>query len=275
MKQETFINYKSWKWFWITAAIVLIATVWYLIDEPLMPKSGSTLYGYTIGILSGVIMIYLFWYGSRKRRYFAKVTTLREVLSAHIWLGLGLALLVPLHSGFRFHLNVHTMTYLVCMLTIITGVWGMYFYRTLPPEVKSNRGEGSLKNLIEQFDNLALSLRGMETGKSDSFISFINHFDNYHVPTLPELLFGKRAKPLLKSDVALKLRTISDSERADALSAVSIIDKRQEFLTRIEKEALVQCWLKIWLILHVPLACGAMLLLIIHIISVLYFGYPS
>lgn len=272
MTQENFINYAGWRWFWITVAIVVLACAWYLFDDPLTPKSGSTVYGYTIGILSGTAMIYLLWYGSRKRRYFAQATTLKEVLSAHVWIGLALLILVPLHSGFRFHWNVHTVTYLLCVLTIVTGVWGIYLYRALPKEIKSNRGEGSIKNLLEQFENLGQSLRRMESGKSDAFVHFISRFDTYAVPALPLLLIGKRAKPLSKEETAAALRGIPDSERTDILGAISVIDKRYEFLVRIEKEALVQCWLKIWLTLHVPLACGSMLLLIIHIISVLYYS---
>lgn len=274
MTQETFINFARWKWFKITSYFTLIFIIWYLIDDPILPKSGSTFYGYSAGIISASIMVYLMWYGSRKRRYFASATTLREVLSAHVWLGLSLLILVPLHTGFRFNFNVHTMTAIFCLFTIITGVWGMYFYRTLPKQVKSNRGEGSLKNLLEQFENLGTQLKKLESGKSDSFISFISRFDTYKIPKLPQIIFGARAKPLSKQDTALALSGIGEAERKDILTAVSIIDKRFEFLSQIEHESLVQFWIKFWLYIHVPLACGSIILLIFHIVSVLYYGLP-
>lgn len=275
MTHETFINYANWRWFKISVCLILICIVWYIIDNPLLPKSGSTFYGYTVGIISAAIMIYLMWYGSRKRRYFTSVTTLKEILSAHIWLGIALLFLVPLHTGFRFNFNVHTMTAIFCLFTIITGVWGLYFYRALPKKVKSNRGEGSLKNLLEQFENLGSQIKKIETGKSDAFISFISRFDTYSIPNLPQLLFGKRAKQLSKQDTAIALAGIKDNERNDILSAISLIDKRFEFLAQIEHEALVQFWLKIWLYFHVPLACGSLVLLIIHIVSMLYYGLPT
>ncbi len=272
MRGETFLNAANWRWLRITSAAVVAALVWYWLDNPVSQKSGSTQYGYTVGIISGLAMVFLLWYGSRKRRYFSEINTLREVLSAHVWIGLSLLILVPLHSGFEFHLNVHTLAFVLCVLTILTGIWGIYLYRALPKNIKSNRGEGSMRNLLEQFDNLAQALRRLEADKSDAFISFVNHLDTYSVAPLPSLIMGKRAQPISKELTARALQTIPEGERMDALAAISIIDKRYEFLVRVEKEALVQCWLKLWLVGHVPLAFASFLLLVIHVVSVLYYG---
>lgn len=272
MTHETFINYKSWRWFWISLAGIVAAIIFYCINDPILPQSGSTEYGYTLGIICGVLMVYLLWYGSRKRSYFSKFTTLREVLSAHIWIGIALLFLIPLHTGFRFHWNVHTYTFIFCILTIITGIWGTYFYRVLPKEISSNRGEGSLKTHIEQFNsNTAeiVKLNKATEGRLESFISFV---DNIKLPTVITLLLGKRAvcRSHLESSDALSM--VTNDDRASALKVIELADKKFEVIQKIEKEVMVQTWLKLWLYFHVPLACGAGILLIIHIIVVLYFG---
>ncbi len=274
MTQENFLSLYRWRWLSYATIAVVLFVVWYLFDNPIFPQSGSTFYGYTVGIVCGLAMVYLLWFGVRKRSYFSSAGTLKEMLSAHVWIGCALLILVPLHAGFRFHWNVHTVTYLFCVATIVTGIWGVYLYRTLPERIKSNRGEGSLRNLIEQFESLQQSLRKLEQGKSDAFLRFIEALDTYRIPSLPQLLFGARAVSLAQGQSARALESIPDGERTDALAAISLIDKRYEFLVRIEHETLVQFWLKSWLITHVPLACGSMVLLIIHIFSVLYFGKP-
>ena len=274
MSNDTFLNTNHWRWSRFALLLVTGCSIWYYFDAPLFPKSGSTFYGYTIGILCGVIMAYLLWYGVRKRSYFSSYTTLKEVLSIHVWVGIALLILIPLHCGFQFNWNVHTLTAIFCFLTIVTGIWGIFLYQTLPEKIGSHRGGGTVKNLIEQFDTLQLSLRKIEQGKSDSFLQFVSAVDTYRIPTLPMLLCGQKAKPLSKEKTADVIRTVSASEHADALAVLGLIDKRYNFLMRIEKEVLVQFWIKSWLITHIPLACGAMLLLLIHIFSVLYFGKP-
>jgi hypothetical protein len=274
MTQENFLSLYGWRWLKITSLLVVFSIIWYFLDNPIFPKSGSTFYGYVLGIISAGAMLYLLWFGIRKRSYFSSTGTLKEMLSAHIWIGTALLVLVPLHCGFRFHFNVHTIAYIFCVLTIVTGIWGVYLYRTLPEQIRSNRGEGSLKLLLEQFESLNQSLRKLEAGKSDSFVRFVAILDTYKVPTLPSLLLGKRSKVISKEQSARALESISQEERVDALSAIGLIDRRFEFLVRIEHEALIQFWLKFWLMTHVPLACGSMLLLVVHIFSVLYFGKP-
>lgn len=272
MSEETFLNIKQWRWFRISFVVTVTASLLYYFSTPTVPMSGSTFYGYLLGIICGACMVYLLWYGSRKRRYFAQHTTLKEVLSAHVWIGIALLVLVPLHCGFRFHWNVHTMTFVFCILTIVTGIWGAYLYRVLPKEILSNRGEGNFKILLEQYHSRENEIVKSCEGRSEIFVSFIKRFDHYSLPKITSLLSGKRSKELDHKEVAALVPTLPENERKEALQTIALIDKKFEALKRIEREALVQCWLKLWLYLHVPLACGATMLLIIHVVSVLYYA---
>ena len=53
------------------------------------PNGGSGL-GYTLGVSSAVIVLWLTWFGMRKRQYALSATKLKVWLSAHIYLGLAL-----------------------------------------------------------------------------------------------------------------------------------------------------------------------------------------
>lgn len=269
--QDTFLSYRSFRWLWIACGLVLVASIIYWLDTPLQPKSGSTLYGYTVGILCGVFMSYLMWYGGRKRSYHAQHTTLRGVLSAHVWLGIAMLFLVPLHSAFIFHWNVHTLAYLVMVLTVLSGIWGAYFYRSLPKMIHSNRGGGSIENLLQQLDTINREIATLERSRSDSLTSFVTKLDIYKVPTLSKILLGNRTAPVKKDTASSLLQNLPEEEREIGISIISLIQKKFEFISSIERETKTQWYLKLWLFFHLPLSVCAMLLLIFHIISVLFY----
>jgi len=58
--------------------------------------------------------------------------------SAHVMLGLSLAVVVTLHTGFQFGWNVHTLAYVFMMLVIASGVLGLVLYMSAPRQLSDN-----------------------------------------------------------------------------------------------------------------------------------------
>ena len=97
-------------------------------------------------------IILLMFLGIRKRAYASNLGTLKGWVSAHIWIGLFLVLIVPLHSGFQFGTNVHSLAYGLMLATILSGIWGTYYYLQYPSEILSNRGGDSAKDLLKNIE---------------------------------------------------------------------------------------------------------------------------
>ena len=121
MRNETFLNYRGYRFLWLNAAFVLLLIAGYCWDAPINGASGGTVLGYAYGVVATLGILYLMWFGMRKRSYHARFTTLRGCLSAHTYLGLALLIIVPLHCAFQFGWNVHTLAYVLMVMVIVSG----------------------------------------------------------------------------------------------------------------------------------------------------------
>ena len=271
MTMETFFSYRRYRWFWINAVIVLACIALYLVDDPIGGRNGGTVLGYTLGGLSTAGILYLMWFGIRKRSYNSQASTLKGCLSAHVYLGLALAVIVPLHSAFQFGLNVHTLTYVVMLMTIGSGIWGALNYSMLAAQVKSHRGGGTSKKLLEQVNLISRDVDALSKDKSDQFLNLVRGLDFEFKPSLRAVLFGDRQPQIPKSSGAELLSGLLQQEQEEGLKIITLINKKRELANQLYEETLVLTKLKMWLYFHLPLSCALVMLLAIHIFSVFWY----
>ncbi|MCB0339514.1 MAG: hypothetical protein KDD53_07920 [Bdellovibrionales bacterium] len=271
MKQETFLNYANFRWLLITGFLLIAMTIVYALHRPVGGANGGTVLGYTYGVVAALAIFYLTWFGIRKRSYYASKVSLKAHLSAHVWIGIGLLLLVPLHSGFSFGLNVHTLAYALMALTIVSGIWGAVNYTTMAAEIRSNRGGGSLKLLVEQIEELSADIERSLKGASDSLLQFANALDINFTPSVWQAIRSKNYSPIRKAQAAELLESLSDSDRKSALKLLSLLDRKIDLANLVLEETRVMFWLRVWLFVHVPLSIGCLVTLLIHIVSVFYY----
>ena len=266
---ETFFSYKNYRWMWLNLLLLVGLVAAYVKDTPLGGPNGGTTLGLAYGIFAAVGIAYLMWYGMRKRSYHARFTTLKGCLSAHVWLGISLAIIVPLHAGFQFGCNVHTLTYALMMFVVASGVWGGVQYLRLADQIDSHRGGGVLKKIIEQIYLLSKEMDKKGEQKSDQFIKLIRTVDFQFKPSL--FWSAKRLPDPTRKEVTTLIAKLPEGEQNDALNLVGIASKKRELALRLAHEVHVSNLLKGWLYLHVPLSCALVMCLFIHIITVLYY----
>jgi len=92
--------------------------------------------------------------GVRKRSYSSSLGTLRGWTSAHIYLGLALIVVATLHTGFQFGWNLHTLCYVLMMIVIGSGIFGMVVYLRYPQLMSSNRAGTKPDVLLEEINDL-------------------------------------------------------------------------------------------------------------------------
>lgn len=271
MSQETFFNYKGYLYFWINVLILVALIALYIIDSPLGGPSGGTVLGYTYGGLATAGILYLMWYGIRKRSYRASVTTLKGTLAAHVWIGIALLFIVPLHSGFQFGLNVHTLAYVLMVFVIVSGIWGAINYATLSTQIQAHRGGGSHKEIIQQIESLSRDVdRMLAGGKSDLLVQLAKKIDIPFKPGVRKFVRAKATRSVNRQVAADLLADLPDSERSDGITLVELINKKISLMNQLQQDVTVLYWLKVWLYIHVPLSFALLAALAIHIFSVFY-----
>ena len=271
MKTETFFSYRKYRWFWVNLIVLVGLVIVYLQDSPIGGRNGATAVGYTYGSLATAGILYLMWFGIRKRSYSSKYTTLKGCLSAHVWLGIALVIIVPLHAGFHFGVNVHTLAYALMMIVVLSGIWGALRYEELAPQILSHRGSAPIKKLIEQQLLLSNEIGALSSQKSDAFLKLADKIDFTFVPSITASFLSVRPRPIATAEGAELLAALPAGEQDDGVKLIALANRKRDVVTALLNEARTLNRLKIWLFIHVPISCALLAAVAIHIFSVFYY----
>ena len=85
-------------------------------------------------------------------------TKLKVWLSAHIYFGLALVIIATLHSGFQIGWNIHSAAYILVLLTVASGIFGVFVYARYPKLMTKNRAGLSLDEMMGQISELDQAL---------------------------------------------------------------------------------------------------------------------
>jgi hypothetical protein len=255
---------------WITTAFLVLSLAVYVINEPIGGRNGGTVLGYTFGTISACAIVWLMAFGLRKRAYSSSLGTVEGWLAAHVWIGLGLVLLVPLHAGFSFGCNVHTAAYILMLLTIATGIWGAANYSRLSSKISSHRGGRKQADVLAEVFSIDEEIDRASVGKSDVFLQLVNGLD-FSVKLSLWSIFSGVAVPVVDHVRARSMVVeIVPAEREHAFQVIGLVDKKADLLRGALEEARIKALLRVWLYLHVPISIALCVALAIHILAVFF-----
>ncbi len=264
----SFLKHRGFRWLWIALGLSVLATAGYLMIDQQPRPNGGTWYGYTLGTIGFGLIVWLSMLGVRKRRINPGAWSLKAWTSAHVYLGLSLAVVGTLHTGFQVGWNVHTLAYVLMLLVIATGIYGVVVYARLPASLSANRREmtraemlGALTAIDRQLESAAQPLARAEA--------------DLVIAALGQDVFGGSALARLtgrypRCATARALAGMgSGSEGEQRVTA--LLEKRREQLTQIRGALRIRAMLEVWLFVHVPLTIALIAALTAHVISVFYY----
>jgi hypothetical protein len=277
---EGFLVHKNGKWIKISAALAAALILLYIF-VPLPPHHfGSSWLGYTLGTIGALLILWLTALGMRKRAITPGRWSLKAWTSAHVWLGVLLIVIGTLHSGFAFGWNVHTLAWALMMIVIISGIFGVTAYATLPRALSANRydAEGAIteKQMVEALRSLDRQLHdaaqpldpecAMLVGRSleqDPFTgSIINRLTGRYPGDATREAAGE-----LRRLRAHRPRIADDPlDKVDAL-----LTRKEAMLARLRRHLRIKGWLQAWLYVHVPMTFALIAALSAHIVSVFFY----
>jgi len=264
----SFLKHRGFRWLWIALALSGASIAGYLLIDQEPRPNGGTWYGYTLGTIGFGLILWLSLLGVRKRRINPGAWSLKAWTSAHVYLGLALAVVGTLHTGFQIGWNVHTLAYVLMLLVIATGIYGVIVYATLPSSLSANRKEMTRAQMLDALTAIDRQLESaaqpLARAEADLVIAALGQ-DVFYGGALARLT---GSYPGCKTARALKaMGTGSETEAR----VTALLEKRREQLAQIRGALRIRAMLEIWLFVHIPLTIALIAALTAHVISVFYY----
>jgi len=273
VRHQSILEYARFRWLKGALLLSIASAAVYLWHDPPLKPYGGTWLGYTLGTIGALLILWLLWFGVRKRRYFARFATAQGWLSAHVYLGTALLVVATLHTGFELGWNVHTLAYILMVSVIVSGFYGVYIYMTVPGLMTANRGEDTLDGMILKIADLDKEIREKALSLPDQILKTVNQ-------SLDGTRLGGSVGRILsgRDDACPTARAVRDlPEIGKRLSGdvaklnhevYTLLLQKNEILQRARRDLRFKARLDLWLYFHVPLSIALLASLTVHVISV-------
>ncbi len=286
---ESILAFNKRRYLWISLLISALAIIAYWINDPQEPPNGGTPLGYTLGTIAALMILWFTFLGVRKRRYSSTLGTVQGWLSAHVYFGIALIIIVLLHTGFQFGINVHTLAFALMVLVVASGLYGEFVYVSYPERLSQNRDGANRSELYDQLGDIDRRSKRIAESLPQEF---------------QELVASGISRTLLGGSVWARLRgqdqsqvvlhrgsgtevvanagqeaaldwlaeqqsRSGDPELAATIGELSaLIRNKRRLLKTLNEDMRLQATIEVWLYAHVPLTAGLLMALIVHIVTV-------
>ncbi len=282
-------------WVIATVALAIISTaayILYAVETPGGPRGGSIM-GLTFGIAGYALMLYAGLLGARKRVPTWRIGRAQTWMRGHLWLGLLSLLLILFHSGFAFRGPLTFVLMLLFFIVIGSGILGAAIQHYVPSFMTSRVPLETIyeeiphvrAQLREEADQLASAICGPLDGTvteetpehSQTVLVEIEHDDRERFrevylhkvrPYLaePETSGAELADPLRSGETFEALRRLLAPPVHGVLDDLENICVEEQQLSR---QIRIYRWLHAWLLVHVPLSIGLLVLGAVHAVMAL------
>ena len=273
MRHYSILEYANFRWFKLSLALAALVSLAYLWHRPAIAPYGGTWLGYTLGTIGALLILWLLWYGVRKRSYRSNAGTVQGWLSAHVYLGTALVVVATLHTGFHVGWNIHTLAYVLTILVVVSGFYGVFVYLRVPGPMTENLGEETLESIVLRIGDLDREMHEQGMSLPDPLVALVDR-------SISGTRLGGSAWRLITGEdrscataaalaewPAIARRLSGDMAKRDK-EVYTLMLRKNELLVRARRALRDKARLDLWLYLHVPLAIALLAALAAHVVSV-------
>ncbi|MBH1998927.1 MAG: hypothetical protein I8H96_07270 [Sphingomonadaceae bacterium] len=273
---DGFLRYAGFRWLKIATLFSVVAMVSYMLVDVTPRHNGGSWYGYTMGTIGVILILWLTLLGLRKRAMTRGRWSLKTWTSAHVYLGLSLIVIATLHTGFQMGWNVHTLAYALMMLVILSGIFGITVYATIPSALSNNRAEMTQGQMLD-------ALRAIDRQLHDAAQPLPHDQAALVRQSLDQAPFGGGLVARLsgryprcgtaRAQTALRHWTGDhpDTGQEPLEKIDALLERKLAMLARLRRHLKLKALLEIWLYVHVPVTFALLAALTAHIVSVFFY----
>ena len=280
----SFLTHARGRYLWVALLVALGSGIAYVVNDPVEPANGGTPLGYTLGTVGALLILWLAYLGKRKRNFVRGWGTVRGWVSAHVYLGTALLIVATLHTGFQFGMNIHTLAYVLMVLAIFSGIFGVFAYRAYPSARNDLKKQNSLDDLFHQIEELEAQLTRMAVNSPEDISSIIKSsidrtevgggfFDQLLARDKSVVELEGAVRKNINQELALDyLLSRGKDLKGEELTALNdlirVFNSRKGLLDAVRNDIKMLAVLQVWLYIHVPTTFALISALLAHIFSV-------
>lgn len=283
------MDFRRRRYLWVALIVTGVSILAYWIHDPQEPANGGTALGYTLGVIATFLILWLTWFGVRKRSYGSTAGTVQGWLSAHVNLGLALPVIVLLHAGFQFGFNVHTLALVLLLLVVASGLYGAIVYLKYPERISINRDSVGRAELYDQLEDIDRRSRRVANDLPEQFRQFVRsgisrtqlgstlwsriRARDLSLIELPATgqsgVVGNAGQEASLDWLAEQQSRATDADLTAKIGELSgLLRNKRKLLRQLREDLRLQASMELWLYAHVPLTAGLLMALIVHIVTV-------
>ncbi len=234
----------------------------------------SGMLGHGFGIVGTLMMIFgVAVYMMRKRKVFS-FGYLKHWLEFHIFLCIVGPMFVLFHTAFKFG-GIVQISFWSMVAVVLSGVAGRFIYIQIPRTIQGrelNLNEISQMNdelnsaIVKQvgkvsFDKINLLLDEMHNASMNKNLLTMTIFFGF--------IFRKRELKKIKAEIV----ACGIKEKQTLKAVLKLANQKMVLQRRIDFLKVMQKWFHYWHIVHLPFAISMFVIMIIHVIVTIVFGY--
>ncbi len=272
----SFLTYGSGRWFWISFASAVGLVLHYVNYRSRTVAYGGSIEGLLYGVVGTGLIGVLMYLGIRRRSYSSHTGTLQGWLSAHVYLGLLTLLVIPLHAGFRFGWDIHTLAFVLLAIVVLSGVGGVLLYRILPSRLTRFEARQQADKIDPQLARLLADMRALVKDKSNALVDIYRAelaASQQRMPSGWSLLRGQTRDVLAErsADLAAKAAVVPLDEQATFQVLSQLLLRKAQLELNLLQQMQLRNALKAWLYLHVPVSIAMICAVVVHLIVVFWY----
>ena len=294
---QTILNHAGYRYFWFAILLSIASLVAYIWHDPVGAPNGGSWLGYTLGTIGALLIIWLLLFGIRKRSFKSNMGSVRGWISGHIYLGTVLILISLLHCGFQFGWNIHTTAFVLMLLVIFSGFFGVFAYLRYPQLMTQNQQDSSRAQMLQEIaeiDQAALQLadtvdksihdvvlqsiqRTRLGGGVWSQLNSRDASDEAIASLRRSVKEGSKKKSSVQGGQTMVMMvdylasSATEKQNENLRRLIDILTRKRTLASRVARDIQLQALMEIWLYVHVPLSLGLLAALTAHVISVFFY----
>ncbi len=237
----------------------------YHADHKLLKPSGTM--GHGLGI-SGTVLMIIGVFGYQARKYLkslSKVWVLKHWLEFHIFLCTLGPIMVLFHTSFKFG-GLVSISFWSMVAVVASGVVGRFIYLQIPRTIQGQ--ELSLHEIKDMRSEMTDKIKNEIGTERLSEIIRLTAIAALKGNILSQYFIDWQLKKTIKKHLKS-----SQLEPSKIKSVLLLVDDELNISRKIERLVFMQRMFRYWHVIHLPFAIIMLVIMLIHVVVTLAFGY--